>query len=206
VGRKNDERGATVVEFALLLPVIVLLIFGIIDFGTLYNNYQSVRQGARDGMRQAVVKTAVTPTLANCNGSTNTDIQMATRPAAGSAASNIICYTKQRVGLKPTDTRVSVLWQGPSAQQTTTCVQSGLAACPFPQGNAVMVCVQYPESSTTGLLSPFLKGTLNTQAETLIEVDQNDASLTAAINGSNFGVIQETPLTSWPSSCSTSKL
>ena len=50
---RPGEQGATLVEFAILLPVIVLVVFGIIDFGSLYNDYQSLRQGARDGIRTA---------------------------------------------------------------------------------------------------------------------------------------------------------
>src|SRR5437870_3643223 len=101
VGRKRNERGASLVEFALLLPVLVLLLFGIIDFGNLYNNYQAVRQGARDGMRQAIV---ADPAGQSCTP------QMATPPASGTPAYDWICYTKKRVGLDANNTRVKIIW------------------------------------------------------------------------------------------------
>ena len=50
-GLRADECGAAAVEFALVLPVLLLLVFGMIDFGRLLftrNNLQSaVREGAR---------------------------------------------------------------------------------------------------------------------------------------------------------------
>jgi Flp pilus assembly protein TadG len=50
-GFLRDERGAAAVEFALVVPVLLLLVFGMIDFGRLLftrNNLQSaVREGAR---------------------------------------------------------------------------------------------------------------------------------------------------------------
>src|SRR5438067_4505488 len=111
VGRKRNERGASLVEFALLLPVLVLILFGIIDFGNLYNNYQAVRQGARDGMRQAIV---TDPTSASCTIQTGAG---GNAPTSG-PAKDWICYTKQRIGLGDADTRVKLLWKGPTGNQT----------------------------------------------------------------------------------------
>jgi Flp pilus assembly protein TadG len=45
------DRGATVVEFALLLPVLLLLVFGIIDFGRALNAQVTITQAAREGAR-----------------------------------------------------------------------------------------------------------------------------------------------------------
>ena len=49
------ERGAAIVEFALVVPLFLLLVMGIIDFSNAYNDYNSVRQGVREGTRQIVV-------------------------------------------------------------------------------------------------------------------------------------------------------
>lgn len=49
-GRPLD-RGAAAVEFALLLPVILLVIFGVIDFGRMLNAQISVNEAAREGAR-----------------------------------------------------------------------------------------------------------------------------------------------------------
>jgi Flp pilus assembly protein TadG len=56
-GRWKNDRGATIVEFSIVLPLLLLLIFGIIDFGLLLYNKQiltnACREGARAGVQQA---------------------------------------------------------------------------------------------------------------------------------------------------------
>ena len=54
-GRAARERGAAAVEFALLLPVLLLLVFGIIDFGRALNAQITLTQAAREGARLAAV-------------------------------------------------------------------------------------------------------------------------------------------------------
>lgn len=48
------EDGATMVEFALILPLLVTLIFGIIEMGLLFNAWVSVQHAAELGARYAV--------------------------------------------------------------------------------------------------------------------------------------------------------
>ncbi|MDQ1729876.1 MAG: hypothetical protein QOK10_35 [Pseudonocardiales bacterium] len=52
---RRSDRGAVAVEFALLLPVLVLLVFGIIDFGRVLNAQITVSQAAREGARLAAL-------------------------------------------------------------------------------------------------------------------------------------------------------
>jgi Flp pilus assembly protein TadG len=49
------ERGAAVVEFAVLVPVLLLIVFGIGDFGLATNTYNNETQLANEGARWAVV-------------------------------------------------------------------------------------------------------------------------------------------------------
>jgi Flp pilus assembly protein TadG len=51
----RSERGQTMVEFALVLPFFCLLLFGIIQFGIIWNNYVTLTDAARAGARKAVV-------------------------------------------------------------------------------------------------------------------------------------------------------
>jgi len=51
----SRDRGAVAVEFALLLPVLLLLIFGIIDFGRAINDQITLTQAAREGARLAAL-------------------------------------------------------------------------------------------------------------------------------------------------------
>lgn len=50
-GSANSDRGAAAVEFALLLPLLVLLVFGMIDFGRAINAQITITQAAREGAR-----------------------------------------------------------------------------------------------------------------------------------------------------------
>src|SRR3954462_13164820 len=51
----RDERGAAMVEFAMILPLLVLLTFGIIEFGVAFNASSSVSQSSRAGGRTAAI-------------------------------------------------------------------------------------------------------------------------------------------------------
>jgi Flp pilus assembly protein TadG len=45
------ERGAELIEFAFVLPVLLFVAFGIIDFGFLFKEYEVVTNAAREGAR-----------------------------------------------------------------------------------------------------------------------------------------------------------
>lgn len=45
------ERGAAAVEFALIVPVLLILVFGIIEFSRLYNEQISLTNAARSAVR-----------------------------------------------------------------------------------------------------------------------------------------------------------
>ena len=55
---KKNEDGQAMVEFALILPVFLLILCGIIDFGWLFYNQLSLNNACREGARYAVVNTA----------------------------------------------------------------------------------------------------------------------------------------------------
>lgn len=52
---KKGERGQAMVEFALVLPVLVLFLCGIIDFGWIFYNQIAINNGCREGARYAVI-------------------------------------------------------------------------------------------------------------------------------------------------------
>ena len=52
---KHDERGAAVVEFAIVLPVLVMLVFGIIELSIYFNRLQGLQAAAREGARVAAL-------------------------------------------------------------------------------------------------------------------------------------------------------
>lgn len=50
-----SERGAEVIEFAIILPVLLLVIFGIVDFGFLFQRYVVLTNAAMEGARVGVL-------------------------------------------------------------------------------------------------------------------------------------------------------
>lgn len=56
----NSSAGASAVEFAIVLPLLVLFLFGIITFGLALNRQQGMEAAAREGARLASVGRGVT--------------------------------------------------------------------------------------------------------------------------------------------------
>ncbi|MDR6413616.1 TadE/TadG family type IV pilus assembly protein [Pseudarthrobacter sulfonivorans] len=48
---RDSERGAAAVEFAILLPLLLMLVLGTIEFGRAYNAQITLTNAARDGVR-----------------------------------------------------------------------------------------------------------------------------------------------------------
>ncbi|WP_427129810.1 TadE/TadG family type IV pilus assembly protein [Pseudarthrobacter sp. S9] len=120
---KTSERGAVAVEFAILAPVLILLLLGIMEFGRAYNVQISLSSAAREGVRVMAI------------GSDTA----AARTAAKNAA----------VALQPTLTDANITIS-PAACTTgaqvtftisyTLSTMTGIAG-PFPmEGKGVMLC------------------------------------------------------------------
>jgi Flp pilus assembly protein TadG len=64
VGRRTGdaESGAAAVEMALLLPVLLLILFGIIDFGRALNTQIALTQASREGVRRLALGSTANPT------------------------------------------------------------------------------------------------------------------------------------------------
>lgn len=63
--KRDRERGAQLVEFALLAPLLIILLLGIIEFGWLFSQNNDVRHGAREGARAAAINVGNEATLIN---------------------------------------------------------------------------------------------------------------------------------------------
>jgi Flp pilus assembly protein TadG len=75
VNRLRSERGQTAVEFALVTPIILVLLLGVIQVGMAFHDYISLTDAARAGARKAVVE--------RFTGETNAQLQQHVRDAAG---------------------------------------------------------------------------------------------------------------------------
>lgn len=65
----SDDRQAsqTIVEFAIIAPVLLVLIFGVVDFGRAIYIYATINQAVNEGARAAIKASAQLPT--------NTDVE-----------------------------------------------------------------------------------------------------------------------------------
>jgi Flp pilus assembly protein TadG len=70
----RSEQGQTAVEFALIAPLLIVLLLGVVQFGIAFNNYLTITDAARVGARKAIV-------LRFSGGSIN-DVEDAVRAAA----------------------------------------------------------------------------------------------------------------------------
>ena len=52
----RDERGVAAVEFALISVVLFLIVFGIIEFGKTYSQYEVFINAAREGARKGAIR------------------------------------------------------------------------------------------------------------------------------------------------------
>jgi len=82
--RKRRSRGQSLVEFAIILPVITMIILGLFDLGRAVFTYNTLAQAARQANRTAIVDQ-------------NTDrvkaMAIAAAPTIGLSASNVsVCF------------------------------------------------------------------------------------------------------------------
>jgi len=54
-GRSTGEIGASAVEFAIILPVLLILVFGIIEFGFAIYDKTMITNASREGARAGIV-------------------------------------------------------------------------------------------------------------------------------------------------------
>jgi Flp pilus assembly protein TadG len=61
--RTRSERGQTAVEFALMIPVMLMFLLGIFQVGSTYFNKEALQTAARDGARAGAIHTGSTPAV-----------------------------------------------------------------------------------------------------------------------------------------------
>jgi Flp pilus assembly protein TadG len=70
----RNEQGQTMAEFAIVLPILMLVVFAIIQFGILFNNFVALTDAVRAGARTASVSRTATDPV----GATLARVQSAT--------------------------------------------------------------------------------------------------------------------------------
>lgn len=97
--RRNHrhERGTSVVEMAIVLPLLLMLIFGIGEFGLMFTQWQTLTNAAREGARigvvfrgascaAATVQSEITTAVQNYMTNTGVDTATITTTSTGACA------------------------------------------------------------------------------------------------------------------------
>lgn len=93
---RRSQRGAAALEFALVAPVLIMLLLGIVDFGMLMNAQSLVANAVREGARTGALggnsfqtKAAVTSAISTMPGAgeAGTVVTITCKSIAGNACS-----------------------------------------------------------------------------------------------------------------------
>jgi len=144
--RRRRKSAQSLTEFALILPILMLILLGVVDFGRVFYYWTSIANAAREGARYAITHpTAITST---CKAD----------------PSNVKYRVKQEAGTTVvlTDSNIAVYWVDASTGMPTDAA----ANCnPLPgdqriyqNPNAVRVDVNYDFRAITPLISNFWGG------------------------------------------------
>lgn len=83
--RIKEEQGQTMVEFALVLPLLLMIVFAIFQFGVLYNNYVTLTDATRVGARKAAVSRQSATPKADAEAALRKSAKGIDSPCAGGA-------------------------------------------------------------------------------------------------------------------------
>ena len=91
----KSEKGQSLVEFALVLPIFIFLVFGIIEFGRLWETVNIMTSAAREGARAAAVSAPDMTSAMNAaqNVLTAGNVSNATVNAVGPNGANEVVVT-----------------------------------------------------------------------------------------------------------------
>ena len=132
-GRRN-ERGGALVEFATVLPVFLIFLFGIIDFGFVFSQRLELLAGLRTATRDAAV---------------------------ASWTENASCSTGAADGTKDLICTVKAQFSNPVAVKVRLLDPDG-GSPDYAVDNTLLVCVMEPTYSTTSFYSAVLDNHVQT--------------------------------------------
>jgi Flp pilus assembly protein TadG len=126
---RGREEGTTSIEFAIVAPIVLLLLLGILDFGRALNAYVTVGNAAREGLRYAARHPSATADIAG-------EVRSRSVPLDTSQLTVTVDYTND-------DGATWVAWT------------SGGSGAVSAGATVVRVVVSYPWSAVTTLVGAF---------------------------------------------------
>jgi Flp pilus assembly protein TadG len=89
--RRATERGAVAVEFAIVLPLLVMLLLGVTTTGLTYSDHLAISNAAREGSRFGAAVAFVQATPSTWANSVQTRVQQAYYNSGSSLAGSQVC-------------------------------------------------------------------------------------------------------------------
>ena len=128
----RDQRGAAAVEMAIVLPILILLVFGIIQFSIYFNRLQGLQAAAREGARvaalpqstQSDIKAKVTSALSGVLPTTQSPV-ITVNPSSGNPCDLQAADARVVVTVKANTDLDIPLW----GSQTVTLTGKGEFKC-----------------------------------------------------------------------------
>lgn len=131
-GRIREERGTALVELALVLPLLLVVLLGMLDFGKAFNEWMSQTHLASEGARLAAVNYCPSP---SSDGSGNLTCDWSSISCGNTNAN--VCLAQYIYG------------------QTFGELKNGLTlSTTAPAQNSTQVCISYPNGATTQVGDP----------------------------------------------------
>jgi Flp pilus assembly protein TadG len=140
----RDDRGVALVEFALVMPVLLLLLVGTLDIARAVNAYVVVNSASREGVRVAAL-------------------------APGSSYDEIVAAVRARSApLDEQAVQVTVAYYNETAKRWTQCADARCGTWPAPALASptpmrVRVDVAYPWNAVTWMAGQFFAGGTGSQ-------------------------------------------
>ncbi len=117
--RRRTDAGSAAIEFALMAPLLLLLVFGIIAYGYMLSFRQALSQGATEGARAAAVSAYPTPAQKVTDAVAGVNDALASYGVRCDLPVGATSGTLQRNGAAV----------GSCAVTPATCVNNALASC-----------------------------------------------------------------------------
>lgn len=144
---RSKEDGQSMLEFVLVLPVFLLLLFMIIDFGWLFYNMNNVQTAARNAARVACVE--FTDTCFSTTADGGWDLVDTKEYSISDYVANTSSYTLQEQDILD---QVSNVLTSNQDSTTVTITYSGGPTVEERVDGDVTVAVKYKINSITGII------------------------------------------------------
>lgn len=123
--RRGGDRGAAAIELALILPILLVIVFGVIDFGRIVNTQVTLTEAAREGARALAFGQVPLTRAQQVTGTTDTQLVSTSACPSTANATNTATVT-----IKQTYTYITpIMALLGTAGSTRTLQATGVMAC-----------------------------------------------------------------------------